>query len=178
MARRKRDLRSIAVRNHEIETDLAEIEALASDREDENFRFRTFLKGKDSEKTDRIVHRLHKEYSEKIDCTLCGNCCRTLKTGLSVDDIETLAQLENITPEDYKSKYCEQDVLQSLPCRYLAENKCSIYENRPEECRSFPHTHKENFTSRSLSMLSFYEVCPIVFNLMEQLKNEPTNNEH
>jgi Fe-S-cluster containining protein len=159
------------------ETDLSKIERLASIREDENLRFRVFLKNKESDKIDKIVHRLHNEITKQIDCTLCANCCCHSETGLCEDDIIRLAELEGITPEDYLDNYCEKDVLsgtflKSLPCRYLEEKKCRIYENRPKECQHFPHTHKERFTSRLYGMLRFYEFCPIVFNLMERLKEE------
>ena len=160
--------------NHYVETDLSKIKHLASIREDENFRFRTFLKDKNSGTIDHIVHRLHDELTRRIDCTLCGNCCRKLKPELYPEDIAVLAQLENITPENYQDCYCEkinfgEIFLKTVPCRYLEEKKCRIYENRPEECRLFPYTGKEDFVSRLWSMIDLYEICPIVFNLMEEL---------
>ena len=160
-----------------LETNLLKIKHLASIRENENFRFRVFLKGKDGDRIDRIVHRLHKEITGQIDCTLCGNCCIELQPELHQDDIEVLADLENITSEQYKDDYCEIDeyndiYLKALPCRYLDEKKCSIYDKRPKECIGFPNTHKKWFLSRLLGMINFYELCPIVFNLMEKLKDE------
>ena len=163
--------------NYHLETNLSSIKNLASVREKENYRFRTFLKGKNDEKVDRIVHRLHDELSRQIDCTLCGNCCCQLNVELHPKDIVALAGLENITPGSYRENYCKEYedgemLLKSLPCRYLDEKKCRIYENRPEECRFFPYTDKKGFISRSLGMIDFYEVCPKVFNLMEILKDE------
>jgi len=159
------------------ENELAKIKRLAAIREDENIRFRTFLKGKDSVKIDSIVHRLHKEITAQIDCTLCGNCCCQLKPEVYEKDVETLAQIEKITPENYIDLYCEKDefgdvFLKTMPCRYLVGKKCSIYESRPKECRGFPYTDKKGFISRLLGMLNFYEFCPIVFNLIERLKGE------
>ena len=163
--------------NYYLETNLLKIKQLASIRENENIRFRLFLKGKDFDRIDRIAHRLHKEITGRIDCTLCGNCCIELQTELHKEDIEVLAEFENITSEQYKDDYCEIDefneiYLKAIPCRYLEDKKCSIYDKRPKECRGFPYTHKEQFISRSLGMLNFYEFCPIVFNLMEKLKDE------
>jgi len=107
-----------------LETNLLKIKHLASIRENENFRFRVFLKGKDGDRIDRIVHRLHKEITGQIDCTLCGNCCIELQPELHQEDIEVLADLENITSEQYKVDYCEVDefndiYIKSKPCRYL-----------------------------------------------------------
>ena len=165
------------MKNHHIETDLSKINHLASIREDENFRFRAFLKSKDSDKVDTIVHRLHEEITKQIDCTLCGNCCCNLKLRLYKEDIVTLSRLENVTSESYEQKHCETDAFKeiffkTIPCRYLEKTKCRIYESRPKQCREFPYTNKKGFTSRSLGMIDFYEICPIVFNLMEQMKDE------
>jgi Fe-S-cluster containining protein len=159
-----------------LETNLSKIKRLAEVREDENYRFRSFLKGKDSDKIDRIVHRLHDEISGKIDCLLCGNCCSRLAPRLDREEVETLALLEDINPESYIEKYCELDFgeinLETIPCRYWEDNKCSIYEHRPKECRLFPYTRKDDFISKLYSMIKYYKTCPIVFNLMERLKNE------
>ena len=165
------------MKNHPFETNLLNIKNLASVREDENYRFRIFLKNKDSEKVDRIVHRLHDEIIERIDCKLCANCCIQFKPRLNRDDLETLSRMEGITTEVYMTKYCEAFefgaiYLKTIPCRYVSETKCSVYENRPAECRLFPYTRKDDFTSRLYSMIEYYEICPIVFNLMESLKDE------
>ena len=60
--------------------------------------------------------------------------------------------------------------LKATPCKYLKDKKCSIYGDRPEDCRSFPHTHKTGFTQRTFGLIDNYSICPIVFNLFEQLK--------
>jgi len=159
-----------------LETNLSKIKQKAAEREDENFRFRAFLKSKDSDKVDKIVHQLHKDIAQQIDCKLCGNCCIQLKPRLNEKDITTLAQLENVSSEKYMEDYCENDFgdiyLKNIPCRYNNEKKCSIYENRPTQCGKFPYTDEEGFTSRSLGMIGFYEICPIVYNLMERMKVE------
>lgn len=47
-----------------------------------------------------------------------------------------------------------------------------IYKSRPEDCRSYPHKHKSDFLSRTLGFIDNYEICQIVYNLFEQLKEE------
>ncbi|MDR1182160.1 MAG: YkgJ family cysteine cluster protein [Bacteroidales bacterium] len=159
-----------------IERNLSKIKKLAAIREDDNYRFRAFLKGKDREKIDRIVHRLHKKIITQIDCSTCANCCSCLTTEVSETEINVLAHLENMSPEEFQDAYCEMQLgdicLEDMPCRYLNGKSCSIYENRPEQCKTFPYTHKPGFVSRSLGMIRYYEICPIVFNLMEMLKEE------
>jgi hypothetical protein len=62
-----------------MEVDSIKIENIAKEREDENWYFRTFLKGYDNIHLDSIVHELFKQVSEAIDCTACGNCCKKLQ---------------------------------------------------------------------------------------------------
>jgi len=159
-----------------LETNLSKIKQIAAKREDENFRFRAFLKNRDGKEIDSIVHRLHAKIVPLIDCTSCRNCCYCMKPKMSMEDITRLAQLENISSEEYIDDYCEKEFgdiyLADMPCRYIEENECRIYEDRPIQCKKFPYTNQTGFTSRLLGMISFYEVCPIVFNLMEELKDE------
>jgi Fe-S-cluster containining protein len=161
-----------------LETDIERIGHSGKRKEDQNFRFRSFLKGKDSHKVDRIVHGINKEIEDQIDCTLCGNCCKVLRPSVKNKEIETLAKIDQISPELFIDKYTEKEefgntlFLKDTPCKYLTDKKCSVYDSRPEDCRSFPHIHKKSFNSRTLSMIEFYRICPIVFNAMERLKIE------
>ncbi|MBI3601005.1 MAG: hypothetical protein HY097_10260 [Nitrospinae bacterium] len=77
--------------DYDIELDLDKIEKLGRLREAENFRFRSFLKGRDPDKIDKIVHRLNHEISNQIDCVSWGNCCRKLKTRITQPDITRLS---------------------------------------------------------------------------------------
>ncbi len=159
-------------------TDLKKIERLGRMREEENMDFRIFLKGRHSEKVDAVVHQLHKDISRQIDCTECGNCCNSLRPSVSKENIQALAKLESLSEKDFKDKYVAKDefyqeeYLKSMPCHYLKDKKCTIYDQRPEDCRSYPHTHKEGFTSRLFGVLNNYSKCPIVFNILEHLKRE------
>ena len=44
------------------------------------------------EKMDSIVHQLHVEKSEKINCLDCANCCKSLGPRISDKDIEKMAK--------------------------------------------------------------------------------------
>ena len=76
-----------------LETDPKVIAILSEQREDENFRFRIFLKGLDieMEELDAIVHKIYKEVSAQINCEECRNCCKKLSPELSSDDIKSMA---------------------------------------------------------------------------------------
>ncbi len=160
----------------DLELDLPTIANLAEEREDENYSFRAFLKGQDTEEIDRIVHRLNQNISDQIDCTKCGNCCAKLSPTIKSDDISRIAVRLEMNAEEVEEKYVEKDQwdqhFKHLPCSFLKDKKCTIYEDRPDDCRSFPHLHKPNFTSRLFGVLQNYSICPIVFNVVERLKAE------
>ena len=157
-------------------TNLEEIKTLGEINEDENYQFRVYLKGQKSFKTDKIVHGLYKKFSKEIDCTTCGNCCLCLKTGVNENEIIRLSGILNISVEKMREQYIEKfdrsDSLKNLPCIFLKDLKCSIYESRPGDCKSYPHLHKKDITSRLLSVIGNYSECPIVFNVFEELKTE------
>lgn len=165
-----------------VEMDLSKIEKLSIRKENENFKFRAFLRGFEPSEVDRIVHRLNRSVSRAIDCTECGNCCHSLVPGVTEEEICTLAAHDNVTPEEFTTNHLEDDkfagtkFLKAIPCRYLDGKICSIYDIRPNECRSYPHLHKKGFVYRTLSVISNYGICPIVFNVMENLKIELNYN--
>jgi hypothetical protein len=156
-------------------TDLDTIKQLGERNEKVNYRFRSFLKGKDSAPLDRTVHELFQLYSSKIDCTKCGNCCTLLKPLIHNNDIKILAPLTNKTNQDFKEDYILTDEegemhFKDLPCPFLLNKKCTVYDSRPTDCRSYPHLHKKDFLSRLFGVIDNYSICPIVFNVYEDLK--------
>lgn len=162
--------------NSELELNLEKIEKLGFLKEDENFKFRSYLKGQNTKKIDKIVQRLNSEISNRIDCTTCGNCCMKLKPCINEEDILRLSHRLNRTPQQIKNDYIEREEgehsFKNFPCSFLKEKKCTIYEDRPEDCRSFPHLHKKRFISRLWGVIENYSICPIVFNVLEKLKTE------
>ena len=156
-------------------TDLNTIKHLGERNKNTNFRFRSYLKSKDGDRLDRTVKELYQFYSAKIDCTKCDNCCTLLKPVIQDTDIKTLASITNKSILDFKSDYLETDEdgdmhFKDLPCPFLVDKKCSVYNVRPEDCRSYPHLHKDEFLSRLFGVIDNYSICPIVFNVYEDLK--------
>ncbi len=159
-----------------METDLKKIQELAKKREDENWEFRTFLKGYRGGNLDSIVHELVKKYTDSIDCTACGNCCRKTHPFLKKNDIIVLSKRLKISITQFKKEYVQKDEdgdewFNEHPCPFLSDNKCLQYDSRPADCKSFPHIHKKHFTTRLIGVMRNYSICPIVFNVYEELKN-------
>lgn len=156
-------------------TDLIQIKQIAIDKEEENDRFRIYLKQQDRDFIDSIVHPLNDTITPQIDCTQCGNCCKSLMINVTTREAEVLATRLQLSLAAVKEKYIEESdqgqlIMNTIPCHFLSGSSCSIYEDRFSECREFPHLHKPHFTGRLFGTMMYYGMCPIIFNVVEQLK--------
>ena len=145
------------------------------ERQRENEKFRSFLKNQDSLDIDMKVHALNEKISAEINCTDCGNCCRSFMINVTKEEMQKVATSTQTDVASFKKKYIEESsggimVMNTIPCAFLSKNKCTIYENRFYECREFPHLDKPHVTNRLFGLLQYYAVCPIIFNVIEALK--------
>ena len=162
-----------------IETDLTKLADLAQVREDDNWAFRCFLKQSDlsSSEIDVHVQKLFKKVSQQVDCTACANCCKTITPTFKPSDIQRLARHLSLSNDDFTAKFLHhnQDVggltFRTEICPFLKDNICTVYQYRPSACRSFPHLHKPDFVFRVTQAFNNYSICPIVFNVYEELKH-------
>lgn len=153
------------------------IQQAADEKEEENIRFASFLKQQNEEQVDEKVHQLNAIVEKEIDCTTCGNCCKTLMINVTDEEATRAAARLELNREDFDKKYLEKGshgmmLINSIPCHFLQENKCTIYEDRFEGCREFPALHLPSFTKRLFTVMMHYSRCPIIFNVVEQLKSE------
>lgn len=151
---------------------------ISREREDE--RFRTFLKNsKHSDKDlDAIVQRITKEVWSDVDCQLCGHCCKGLKIIVDEEDIFRLAVKFGKDSYSFRRKHVSQFkddhslYFTKTPCVFLAENSCTVYDDRPTACRDFPYVYKERFRTRLWGMITFTGICPVVHHIWARLKEE------
>ncbi|MCG8411138.1 MAG: YkgJ family cysteine cluster protein [Bacteroidales bacterium] len=135
------------------------------------------LKKKKPKKLDDIVHELHHEVFEDINCLDCAKCCKSISPTLYDKDVERLAKHLKIKPSKFIEEYLYIDdendyVFKQTPCPFLlGDNYCMVYENRPKACREYPHTDRKRFYQILNLTLKNTEVCPAVFNIVEELKN-------
>ena len=160
-----------------IVTDRIFIKQQAAIKEEENDAFRVYLKRINSDELDEKVHQINNYVTPKIDCTSCGACCRQLMINVTEEEKMNVANYLNISPQQFKTDYLEESmegklIINTIPCHFLANSKCSIYENRFTECRAFPHLHESNFKNGLFGTLVHYAMCPIIYNVVEQLKVE------
>jgi hypothetical protein len=125
--------------------DLIKLPILAKAKEDENWRFGTFLKGCDMEpeELDRLVAKITRRVWAGIDCTKCANCCKTVRPTMSDEEVDRLAKRLGARREEFIERYLEPTEegsdnpwwMRSTPCAFLKDNRCTVYEDRPADCR-------------------------------------------
>jgi Fe-S-cluster containining protein len=164
-----------------VEIDLEKIKLIGKEKEEENWKFRSYLKGLDIEEDelDKIVHEINNVVTAQIDCTKCANCCKVFDPILDAEDVVKLSTSLRMNIDEFKTAYLLESKeeencynFNKVPCPFLKNNKCTVYENRPKVCESYPHLHKEEFWTRLMGVVQNYSICPIVFNVYEELKKE------
>ena len=163
-----------------LEADIGAIERMAEKNRKADWAFRSYLKGCDlsAEEVDVLVQKHYKAVAEQIDCRKCGNCCKVVGPRLKEKDIERLSAQLKITSGDFVREYLSQNEegegrpFKSLPCLFLSDNSCTVYDQRPDDCRSYPHLHKKGFVFRLMQAVSNCSVCPIIYNVYGRLKEE------
>jgi len=147
----------------------------AQKREEENIRFRTFLKNRaDPSELDRQFFELHNALFAEYDCCKCNNCCREYSISLTKNDIKAIAAFLNLSEQEFSDKYGTKSFdghTLTPPCCFLKENgACAIQTCKPKKCLDFPYTDKPDRLLSLHSVLSFAEICPVVFEILERLK--------
>jgi Fe-S-cluster containining protein len=161
--------------------DLVQIRERAEEKEDENYRFRQFLKSRcnvEPEEIDQRVFAATRRIWAGIDCTTCANCCRQVKPTFSEAEVERLARRLDLQPDDFIQRNLERSeplsdypwTTRSTPCPFLKDNRCSVYEDRPADCQGYPYLDQPQFVFRTLGMIERTFTCPIVYEVMEELK--------
>lgn len=156
--------------------DLAQHREQVALKRKENKQFFKRLKKVKPKLLDKVIHPLHNEVFECVDCLQCANCCTTTGPLFTDKDISRIAKYLRIKPSEFVTQYLRIDedrdyVLKTVPCAFLGDdNYCSIYDVRPKACREYPHTDRiKQYQLLKLTEKNV-EVCPAVFNIIEKLK--------
>lgn len=154
------------------EISTSKLKEICRHKEKENMEFRNFIKNTDFDK--KKFNQIVKGVESQIDCTECGNCCKILSFALTEADMRGISERLQITEEEFRGRYTVKNnegayEFKQKPCIFLKNGKCRIYDARPGECRNYPHLNKD-LSVRTLQFLSNAEVCPVVFNVLENAK--------
>ena len=97
---------------------------------------------------------------------------------LSEEEVNRLAARLGTTPLQFIDTYLEPNgdddnpwQTRTSPCPFLKDNRCSVYEDRPDNCKGYPYLYDPEFSSRTMGMISRTFTCPIVYEVIEDLKN-------
>jgi len=158
--------------------DLVQIREMAAKKEKDNWRLRQFLKGSEDLDIDRRVAEITERVWAGIDCTTCANCCRELQPTFSEEDVSRVARRLGMDRHQFINTYLQKTEhgesqpweTRTTPCPLLKGNLCSIYEDRPGDCSDYPHLFKPGFVSRTMMTIERTFTCPIVYEVMEELK--------
>lgn len=84
----------------------------------------------------------------RFECTQCGHCCSASpgKVFLSDEEADRIAAFLRLDPDVFRKEHLvtapySEASLREKPdhdCIFLVDGKCSIYEVRPEQCRTYP----------------------------------------
>src|SRR6266567_1129923 len=113
--------------------DPVQIRKLGKEKEEENFRFRQFLKTQCSLEPGEIDQRVFvttRRVWAGIDCTSCANCCRDVKPTFSEEEVGRVARRLGIERGQFIDTYLERSEVNSenpwqtrtTPCPFLKEN--------------------------------------------------------
>ena len=134
-----------------------------------------FLNRADKNKVLKNLPALHEEAFQQIDCLKCANCCKNYSPRFKTPDIKRISKLLKMRESDFIDTYLQLDeegdyVVKTKPCPFLgADNFCSIYEDRPSDCRRFPYTDEDVIIKRQKITLKNTSFCPIVYFVIEKL---------
>lgn len=137
--------------------------------------YKGYLQKVDKNKVLKQLPDLHEEAFEKVDCLTCANCCKNYSPRFKTPDIKRISKVLGLKESIFINTYLEIDadgdyVLKTKPCAFLeADNTCSIYDDRPSDCRRFPYTDEDVFYKRPVITLKNTSFCPAAFYVIEKL---------
>jgi uncharacterized protein len=166
-----------------MKVDAGNVRELAERAADGNWELRQFLKMRSAGgKLDRLVAAITDRVWAGVDCTACANCCKDLGIGLTEEEAARMARGMGLSVQEFGAKHLEaaealarsEGVPRKMrgPCPMLKDNRCTVYEDRPNQCRKYPYLHEKNFVFRTLGMIERTYTCPIVYEVFEELKAE------
>ena len=137
--------------------------------------YKRLLDRADKNKVLRELPDLHEEAFQKVDCLQCAACCKNYSPRFKTPDIKRISKLLKMRESAFIDTYLNLDpegdyVVKSSPCPFLgSDNFCSIYEDRPSDCRRFPYTDEDVLLQRKPLTLTNSTFCPAVYFDLEKM---------
>ncbi len=115
-----------------------------------------------------------------VNCLACANCCKTMTPTFTKTDVIRISAHLGMEPKAFKEKWLYKEketgdwMNTTQPCQFLnlEDNKCSIYEVRPKDCKEFPHHNKKPFDAYNDTFKNNIVYCPATYLLITRLKKK------
>ncbi len=140
--------------------------------------YQAFLKKAEKADKNRILRQLpdlHEAAFSEVDCLACAACCKNYSPRFKPPDVKRIAKKLKMTEGVFVETYLLRDedgdfVVKSKPCPFLGDdNFCTIYEDRPSDCRRFPYTDEDILIKKPKITLKNSTFCPAVYFVLEKL---------
>ncbi len=137
--------------------------------------YKRYLQRADKNAVLKQLPELHEAAFSKTDCLQCANCCKNYSPRFKTPDVKRISKHLQMKESHFIDTYLRVDeegdfVVKSSPCPFLGEdNYCSIYEQRPSDCRRFPYTDEDVIIKRQALTLKNSTFCPITYYVLEKL---------
>ena len=137
--------------------------------------YKQYLHRADKNKVLGQLQQLHEEAFSKVDCLQCANCCKNYSPRFKTTDIKRIARHLKMKESVFIESFLKVDedgdfVANTKPCPFLGDdNYCSIYDQRPSDCRRFPYTDEDVIVKRQSLTLKNSTFCPITYYVLERL---------
>jgi uncharacterized protein len=100
----------------------------------------------DMERDLDIAYEICMSYKADFPCELCGRCCYQSHIIVQPQEVDRISNAANIPLYDFMKNYLVQKsdgrllLKKTAPCAFLGkDNRCTIWEDRPEICDDFPY---------------------------------------
>lgn len=136
---------------------------------------RQFLQRAQKNAVLRQLPDAHDEATAAVDCLQCAACCKNYSPRFKTPDVKRISKKLRMRESVFIDTYLRVDedgdfVVKASPCPFLgADNFCSIYEDRPSDCRRFPYTDEDVILKRPQLTLKNASFCPITYLVLEKL---------
>src|SRR5687767_7380816 len=137
--------------------------------------YKRYLHRADKKNVLKQLPAAHEEAFKKVDCLSCANCCKNYSPRFKTPDIKRISKHFGLKESEFIERFLRVDedgefVTKTKPCPNLgADNFCSIYDERPSDCRRFPYTDEDVIIKRQQLTLKNSGFCPITYYVLEKL---------
>ena len=112
-------------------------------------------------------------------CDNCSHklCCRIFSPVILKGEITPIARSIKLKPIDFEKRYLlnvgdsnsnlkmHRYVIKNIPCQFLKDDECSIYNSRPFACSSFPFQ-----VGMETVQIDGIEICPTATLIAEEIR--------